>query len=199
MCMNCSKGCSQCSLSFNGLYYITCSQCSQGYLLNNGICNPSGSCSANCLTCDSNSICTQCQPFYLLSNGNCIGKIKINKESCASGQAIMMQNFSSACLTQSQVGCGTECLKCASDGSCIVCQPGYVLLVNPISVTCRKKNLFFTCKSLTYAYSADLSVCYSNSTDSISKMSACAIVNCLICHPNIPNICLLCKNQLLLQ
>jgi hypothetical protein len=97
--------------------------------------------------------------------------------------------------------CGAECLRCGNNSSCIVCHLGYALLVSPIAVTCRKRNLLYTCLSALYASSGDGSVCYSNDSSSVSRLSSCVntVSNCLICHPFLTNACLLCKNNLFLQ
>lgn len=122
--------------------------------------------------------------------------------SCVSGSAVVMADLTSTCSVHPQTNrCGVDCLKCASDSSCIVCQPSYALLVSPISITCRKRNLFYTCQSQIYSSSQSSHVCYSNESSSISKLTTCVgtITNCQICHPNLPNVCILCSAGLFLQ
>lgn len=193
MCLNCSRGCSQCSVSPNGVYSLICTQCLPSYSLTNGLCIYSTICASNCLTCNGPT-CLACQPFFVLSNGICTA-------SCSSGQATMLTNLTSACSTQTGTKCGVDCLKCSSDSTCIICQPGHALLVTPIAITCRRKNLYFSCRSPLYSFSANSNVCFSNDSNSVTQLNSCtnSISNCRICHNKLSNVCLICKYELLLQ
>ena len=113
----------------------------------------------------------------------------------------MLANLTSICSTQTAAKCGIDCLKCSSDSTCVICQPGYALLVTPIAITCRRKNLYFSCRSPLYSYSANSNLCFSNDSNSLTQLNSCtnSISGCILCHSKLSNICLLCREGLLLQ
>ena len=87
ICVPCPRFCETCSLSSDSFAYLTCTFCTEGYLVNSeGFCikiaanNSSISCSKiqYCLTCSqSGNICSSCQKPYSLYNNTCISTSNI--------------------------------------------------------------------------------------------------------------------------
>ncbi len=138
-CRSCSILCSEC-LSNS---VITCSSCSYGLELLNGVCVP---CPDNCNTCSS-GICSQCANGYTLNDKFvCVLACQLSCATCATnlptvctscyGSATLSAgicNVKASCNTDSScTECGQglnfyldsgKCLQCPTINSCLQCNP----------------------------------------------------------------------------
>ena len=104
--------------------------------------------------------------------------------------------MTSSCGQSVQQDCPEGCLRCSSSevSACLICKHGYALMITPRGATCKRMNIFYKCNSPHYSSLFGGSVCYASDSTSQPLLSQCAssIGSCIVCHPKLPNTCLVC-------
>lgn len=171
---NCPINCAKCD-DIN----LLCTQCKDGFFLNNGVCNP---CEASCKTCVTNAItCTSCfredelnarSQCCSLGCSNCfLGSTKCSE--CAD----KYYNSNRECIR-----CQDPCISCTSQAFCTKCS-GYLIL-DAAKGTCSCPTSCISCDS-----AGQCTSCLNGFYVNAGKCDAC-VSPCKTCVAS--NFCLTC-------
>lgn len=86
-------------------------------------------------------------------------------EQCSSNTKLnVYSNLTSVCDSQLDFqSCAPSCQVCSNSNSssCLVCKPGYYLILSLFMASCQRKSLLFSCLSTNYVNFNNI-VCYNN-------------------------------------